>query len=59
MLFSCWLQYIKYNNKIKRVTNDRDKQHLVQCPLLLYKSYFAKISMCNLDENQKKYLRAT
>lgn len=31
-----------------------NKQHLVQCPL--YKSYFAKISTCNLDENQKKYL---
>ena len=38
------------------MTNDRDKQHLVQCPLLLHKSYFAKISMCSLDENQKKYL---
>lgn len=39
------------------MTNDRGKQDLAQCPLLLYKPYFSKISiMCNLDENQKKYL---
>lgn len=59
MFFSCWFQFLKYKNKIKRMINNSDKQHLAQCPLLLHKYYFAKISiLCNLDENQKKYLVA-